>query len=30
MTQLLGVSVNAVNTMGEAHNKQAMVIQQKA
>lgn len=27
MTQLLGVSVNAVNTMGEAHNKQAMVIQ---
>jgi Methyl-accepting chemotaxis protein len=27
MTQLLGVSVNAVNTMGEAHDKQAMVIQ---
>lgn len=27
MTQLLGVSVNAVNTMGDAHDKQAMVIQ---
>lgn len=27
MTQLLGVSVDAVDTMGEAHNKQAMVIQ---
>lgn len=27
MTQLLGVSVSAVNTMGEAHDKQAMVIQ---
>lgn len=27
MTQLLNVSVNAVNTMGEAHTKQAMVIQ---
>ena len=27
MTQLLGVSVDAVNTMGEAHHKQAMVIQ---
>ena len=27
MTQLLGVSVNAVETMGEAYNKQASVIQ---
>lgn len=27
MTQLLGVSVDAVDTMGEAHDKQAMVIQ---
>ena len=27
MTELLGVSVDAVNTMGEAHHKQAMVIQ---
>ncbi len=27
MTQLLGVSVDAVNTMGDAHSKQAMVIQ---
>ena len=27
MTQLLGVSADAVNTMGEAHHKQAMVIQ---
>lgn len=27
MTQLLEVSVNAVDTMGEAHDKQAMVIQ---
>lgn len=27
MTALLGVSVDAVNTMGEAHHKQAMVIQ---
>lgn len=27
MTQLLSASVNAVNTMGTAHNKQAMVIQ---
>lgn len=27
MTQLLGVSVDAVNTMGDAHNKQAAVIQ---
>lgn len=27
MTQLLGISVDAVNTMGEAHHKQAMVIQ---
>lgn len=27
MTQLLGVSVEAVNTMGDAHEKQAMVIQ---
>lgn len=27
MTELLNTSVNAVNTMGEAHNKQALVIQ---
>lgn len=27
MTEMLGVSVDAVNTMGEAHHKQAMVIQ---
>ena len=27
MTELLGISVNAVNAMGEAHDKQAMVIQ---
>ena len=27
MTHLLGVSVSAVDTMGEAHNKQASVIQ---
>lgn len=27
MTQLLGASVDVVNTMGEAHNKQALVIQ---
>jgi len=27
MTQLLGISADAVNTMGDAHSKQAMVIQ---
>ena len=27
MTQLLGASADAIDTMGEAHNKQAMVIQ---
>lgn len=27
MTELLNISVNAINTMGEAHNKQAEVIQ---